>query len=94
MSDLTTMAENIRETAEAMERAKQAADRLRRETNHITYRAFRTEMEALVERLTHLRTMLHHEDEMALDELADALAIAFHSHPAEYHHVEQHVAEQ
>ena len=35
--------------------------------------------------------MLYHEDEMALDELADALAVAFHSHPAEYHHAEQNV---
>lgn len=89
MSDLTLMAENIREALEAMERAQQAAHKLREETNHATYSAFRIQMETLAKHLSQLRAMLHHEDEMALDELADALAVAFHSHPAEYHHVKQ-----
>ncbi len=93
MSDLTTMAENIRETMEALEHAKEAAQKLREETNHATYSAFRMKMESLASHLIHLRSMLHHEDEVALDELADALAVAFHSHPAEYHHSEQHVME-
>lgn len=94
MSDLTTMAENIREATEAMERAKQASEKLRQETNHVTYRAFRAEMATLTEHLIQLRTMLAHEDEMALDELADALAVAFHSHPSEYHRVEHHGAKR
>jgi len=93
MSDLTTMAENIREAVEVMERAQQAARKLREDTNHATYSAFRAQMETLTKHLTQLRTMLHHEDEMALDELADALAVAFHSHPSEYHHAEHHAAE-
>lgn len=94
MSDLTTMAEHIRETMDAMERAKQATQKLRDDPNHATYSAFRVQMETLSKHLTHLRTMLYHEDEMALDELADALAVAFFSRPAEYHHVEQHVKER
>ena len=91
MSDLTTMAENIREATEAMERAQLAARKLREDTNHSTYSIFRAQMETLSKHLTQLRAMLYHEDEMALDELADALAVAFHSHPAEYHHAEQNV---
>ena len=94
MSDLTTMAENICEATEALERAQKAAQELRKQTNHETYRAFRAQMQTLTEHLTRLRAMLYHEDEMALDELADALAIAFHSHPSAYHHAEQHVTKR
>ena len=90
MSDLTTMAENIREAVEVMERAQRAAQKLREDTNHATYSAFRVQMETLAQHLTQLRMMLYHEDEMALDELADALAVAFHSHPSDYHRVEHH----
>jgi DNA-binding protein H-NS len=87
------MAENIREAIEAMERLQRAAKKLREETNHATYSTFRHQMSELSKHLTHLQTMLHHEDEMALDELADALAVAFHSHPSDYRHVEQHPKE-
>jgi hypothetical protein len=92
MSDLTLMAESIRDTIEALERAREVSKELRSQINHKSYSAFRVQMEELSERLRHLKTMLYHEDEMALDELADALSNAFHGQPTaeEYRHGSHH----
>jgi len=90
MSDPTLMAETIRDTIEALERAREVSKELRKQTNHENYSAFRVQMDELSERLRHLKTMLAHEDEMALDELADALSRAFQGQPAEYRRAEGH----
>ena len=90
MSDITLMAEAIRNTIETLERARQVSKELRDQPNHKTYSAFRTQMEELSERLRQLKAMLAHEDEVALDELADALSHAFHGESAEYRHASGH----
>jgi len=90
MSELTQMAEAIHDTLEMLERAQEAGEELRKETNHENYSAFRVQMEELSDHLRQLKTMLAHEDEVAEDELADALSRAFHGQPAEYHHAEGH----
>ena len=90
MSDLTTIAEGIRTSMDAMEKARKAEEALRTEANHENYKNFRNSMETVIEHLTHLKHMLAHEDEMAMDELGDALSRAFYGHPGEYRHAEGH----
>jgi len=87
MSDLTLIAEHIRDTVDTMERARKVGEQLREHTTHQNYSAFRVQMEELSARLRHLNAILLHEDEMALDELADALDRAFELPAPEYRHV-------
>jgi molybdenum cofactor cytidylyltransferase len=79
MSDLTLM-----------ERAQEVGRELRDNTNHENYSAFRTQMDELSERLRKLNARLAHEDEVALDELADALSRAFHGQSTEYRRGDEH----
>ena len=90
MSDLTIVAENIRTAMDAMEKVQEAGEGLRTQANHENYKAFRTSMEMLIEHLNQLKHMLAHEDEVALDELGDALSRAFHGRAAEYRHADGH----
>ena len=90
MSDLTLFAESIRTAMDAMEEVQEAEEVLRIRASRENYRAFRTSMETLIEHLNHVKNMLAHEDEVALDELGDALSRAFYGQTAEYHHAEGH----
>lgn len=90
MSDLTLMAENIRTALEALEHTQDAGDELREKVTRENYAAFRQRMNELYQRLHKLNAMLLHEDEMALDEFADALNRAFHSPPSEYRRASGH----
>ena len=90
MSDLTTIAENIRAAMDAMERAQQAEEALRTKPNQTNYKTLLANMETVIERLTRLNAMLTHEHEVALDELSDALSRAFALSPTAYRHAEGH----
>jgi hypothetical protein len=90
MSDLTLMAENIRDAVQTMERAKKVGEELRERATRENYAAFRAQMGELTTRLRHLNIMLLHEDEMAFDELADALDRAFELPAPEYRHADAH----
>lgn len=90
MSDMTLIAENIRNTMEAMERTQEVGEDLRERVTRENYAAFRTHLEVLTERLRGLKSMLAHEDEVALDELADAINRAFDQPPVEYRHASGH----
>ena len=90
MSDLTLIAEYIHEAMEALEQTQEAGEELKERVTRENYTAFRIQMDALYERLRKLSAMLLHEDEVALDELADALSRAFDKSPAEYRHAGGH----
>ena len=90
MSDMTLIAENIRNTMEAMERTQEVGEGLCERVTRENYTAFRAHLEALTERLRGLKSMLAHEDEVALDELADAINRAFDQPPVEYRHASGH----
>ena len=90
MSDLTLMVEQIQDAIHAMERAKEAGESLRERVTRESYAHFRAQMDELYQRLRGLNAMLAHEDEMALDELADALSRSFESPPGEYRHASGH----
>jgi hypothetical protein len=84
------MAENIRTTLETLEHTQAASDDLRERVTRENYAAFRKHMNELYQRLRTLNTMLLHEDEMALDEFADALSRAFDREPSEYRRASGH----
>ena len=90
MSDLTLMAENIRTAMEALEHTQEAGEDLRERVTRENYAVFRQHMNELYQRLRGLNTMLLHEDEMALDEFADALSRAFENPPGDYRHASGH----
>lgn len=90
MSDLTLIAENIRATMEALERTKEVGEDLRARVTRENYAQFRSHMDELYQRLRGLSAMLLHEDEMALDELANALDRVFDHPIAEYRHASGH----
>lgn len=84
MSDLTMMAEIIREAMQAMERAHKAAAALRAETNHDNFDVFQAKMLEIQEHLGKLQTVLANEKAYAMDELMDALSRAYTDHRADY----------
>ena len=90
MSDLTTIAENIRTAMDAMDKVQDAEEVLRLRTSRENYKIFREQMEVLTDHLNKLRHMLAHENEVALDELGDAMSRAFYGHVAEYRHADGH----
>ena len=90
MSDLTLIAENIRTAMEELEHTQEVGENLRERVTRENYAQFRLHMNELAQRLRSLNAMLLHEDEMALDELADALNQAFDKPPSEYRHAGGH----
>ena len=90
MSDLTSIAEHIQDTMQALERTQEAGNGLREQATRENYANFRKQMDELYQRLRKLNSMLMHEDEVALDELGDALSRAFESVPAEYRRASGH----
>jgi uncharacterized protein YukE len=90
MSDLTLIAENIRTAMEAMERTQALGENLQERVTRENYVRFRSQMNELYQRLHGLNAMLLHEDEMALDELADALNHTFNKPSSEYRHSDGH----
>lgn len=90
MSDLTLIAEYIRDALQSLEQTQERGSNLRERVTRENYAQFRFQMNELFERLRLLNAMLRHEDEMALDELAAALDRAFEKQPSEYRHAIGH----
>ncbi len=84
MSDLTMIAEYIRDAMQAVDEAHHASKNLKENANHETFDAFRTKMQELRERLRKLKMVLDDEEDYAMDELMDALSKVYTEHPAEY----------
>jgi hypothetical protein len=84
MSELTMMAETIREAMRAVEEAHAATVELGETTNHETFNAFKVKMTELEEHLTKLMMVLDNEEAYAMDQLMDALSRAYSDHRADY----------
>lgn len=84
MSDLTLIAENIVNAMKMLEEAHQAGQELREDTNHKAFMEFRAKMEELHEHLATLMQVLDNEEAYAMDELMDALSLAYSGHRADY----------
>ena len=84
MSDLTLMAEYIREAMEAVEDAHQAGEDLREDTNRTSLEAFRIKLLNLQDQLGKIKIVLDNEEAFAMDELMDVLSTVYSDHRADY----------
>ena len=86
MTDWDLINEYITKAMHAVDKAHKATNGLRENATPEAFDQFRTEMDTLSEHLTQLQTVLDHQDEYALDELADWLSETFGGKHAEYRH--------
>ncbi|MDO9303035.1 MAG: hypothetical protein Q7T89_16730 [Anaerolineales bacterium] len=84
MSDITLIAEDILDTMQAVDEAYHATQLLREKTDHAALDLFRVKMSELEERLKKIKMVLDNEEAFAMDELMDALSMAYSGHRAEY----------
>ena len=73
MTDWDTMVEQIHAAMQAVDDAHAATESLRAKADRDAIEKFQIEMKKLYNRLDQMRKILAHEDQYALDELADAL---------------------
>jgi hypothetical protein len=72
------------QTAKAAEESHGITPVLHEETNLATFDLFRDKMMELHDRLSKLKIVLDNEEAFAVDELVDALSMAYTGHRAEY----------
>jgi len=86
MTDWNLINEYIEKAMHAVDKAHSASNNLREEATPDSFDQFRKQMEDLTDHLTNLQTVLSHQDEYALDELADWLSTTFGGEHATYRH--------
>ncbi len=84
MTDWDLMTEYIQNALHIVDRAHAASRQLRENANPETFDNFRTQMEALIEDLTRIQTVLDNQEAFAFDEFTDWLSKAFTNKPSEY----------
>jgi hypothetical protein len=84
MTDWDEIVEYIHNAMRSVDEAHDAAEQLQEDTSHANFRAFCRKMAELQERQTKLKMVLDNEEAYAVDELIDALSLAFTGHRAEY----------
>ncbi|HFC10002.1 MAG TPA: hypothetical protein ENJ54_09170 [Chloroflexi bacterium] len=80
------MAEDIRRSLEAITRAHASAEALQKEPGHHTLQAYRQELQALIKELKTLDYLVHHEIEVAVEDIGDLLNRALVGRKAPYRH--------
>ncbi len=84
MTDWDEIVEYIHHAMQAVDEAHSAAENLRENTNQANFQAFLRKMAELQERQRKIKMVLDNEEAYAVDELVDALSMAFTGHRAEY----------
>ncbi len=84
MTDWDEIVEYIHNAMQAVGEAHTAAEQLQQDTNHANFQAFCKKMADLQERQKKLQIVLDNEEAFAVDELMDALSMAFTGHRADY----------
>ncbi len=84
MTDWDEMVEYIHHAMQAVDEANDAAQRLKEDTTHVNFDAFVEKMRQLRERQAKILLFLDDEEAYAVDDLVDALSLAFTGHRAEY----------
>ena len=84
MTDWDLMVEYIQRAMEAVDKAHDAANDLRKDVTPEAFDQFREQMNQLSEHLGNLQTVLNNQEAFALDEMADWLSKAFTGNPSEY----------
>ncbi len=83
MSDMTLIAEDIINTMQAVEEAYHASKKLQKESDTVAFDAFRAKMLELHDHLSKLKMVLDNEEALAMDELMDAMSVAYSGHRTE-----------
>lgn len=86
MTDWDTMVEQIHAAMQAVDDAHAATESLRAKADRDAIEKFQVQMKVLHHRLEEIHKILAHEDQYALDELADALGASL-GHKEEYHRI-------
>lgn len=76
MTDWDLMVERIQNAMQALERAHEAKETLKQQTNVETLTQFQKEMKHLEQELRLMKQILEHEDTYSMDEIAQTLARA------------------
>ncbi len=84
MTDWDEIVEYIHHAIQAVDEAKDAAQRLKEETTHENFDAFVEKMRQLRERQAKILMVLDNEEAYVVDELVDALSRTFTGHNADY----------
>ena len=84
MTDWDEMVEYIHHAMQAVEEAHSATQDLKKDANLATFKLFCEKMQQLQERQARIKMVLDDEEAYAIDELVDALSMAFSGHRAEY----------
>lgn len=84
MTDWDEIVEYMHHAMQAVDEAKDAAERLRQDTTHENFDAFIEKMRQLRDRQAKILMVLDNEEAYAVDELVDALSLAFTGHRADY----------
>jgi hypothetical protein len=84
MMDWDLMTEYIQNAMQAVEKAHDAANGLRENTNRETLDQFRRQMAELTDHLSKLQNVLEHQDTFVLEELADRLSALMSGKRPEY----------
>ena len=84
MTDWDEIVEYIHLAMQDVDEAHAAAERLKRDTTHDNLDAFVEKMRQLQERQAKILMVLENEEAYAVDELVDALSMAFTGHRADY----------
>ncbi len=84
MTDWDEIVEYIHHAMLAVDEANDAAQRLKEDTTHENLDAFVEKMRQLRERQAKVLMFLDNEEAFAVDELVDALSLAFTGHRADY----------
>ena len=92
MTDWDTMVEHIQAAMQAIDEAHAASESLRARADREAVERFQAQMKELHDRLEEMQKILAHEDEYALDELADAIGAAL-GHKEEYHRIPHYEAD-
>ena len=85
-SEWEQMAEDIRRSLEAVARAHKRGQALQKTPNHHNLRAYQQELQALIKELQALDYLVHHEIEVAVEDLGDLLNKALTGQKAPYRH--------
>lgn len=84
MTDWDLINEYIHNAMQAVDKAHEVTNDLRKNATPEVFDEFRAQMAELTEHLTKLQTVLDHQDAFALEEMADWLSTIFGGRHAEY----------
>lgn len=84
MTDWDLMVEYINNAMQAVDKAHEVTNNLRKNATAETFDEFRSRMNELIEHLAKLQTVLNHEGTFAFEELADRMSMMLEGHRPEY----------